>query len=250
MSDFFSSLSDPDKAQQYLIAQGTDEWDEIRRGRFTSSEMHRLMGAAYRPMTEQELADRPKKGKGSSTTRIEVYGVLSDAAKTYVKQKVAEVFTGRTQQNSYAFPLVYGTDMEPEAADYFAKKTGFELEAVGFVPFGEHAGGSPDRYVGEDEILEIKCPYSQDTQVDYLLLTDQWDLKAYNEEYYWQCQSNLFFTQKRLCHFVTYDPRYPEKHRMTHIQIKPDMQAYDAIAGKIEAAVKEKLELIRLIEGN
>ncbi len=56
--DFFDIIGDADKAQSYLIQQGTDEWDEIRRGRFTSSEIHNLMGASYRPMTEAELKAR------------------------------------------------------------------------------------------------------------------------------------------------------------------------------------------------
>lgn len=245
--DFFSSLSDPDKAQQYLISQGTDEWDEIRRGRFTSSEIHNLMGASYRPMTEEELKARPKKGKGSSVTRVEVYDTLSAAAQTYVKVKVAETLTGRIKENSYAYPLVWGKEKEPEAVQYFEERTGLVCEEVGFVPFGEYAGGSPDRYIGNDELLEVKCPWAIDTMVDYLMLTDQWDLKNLKPEYWWQVQANLFFTSRKLAHFVAYDDRYPEPQRMVHITIKPDMEAFDALSGKIAAAVKEKLTIINLI---
>jgi len=245
--DFFESLNSGD-ASQYLITQGSDEWDEIRRGRFTSSEMHNLMSPGYRLMTSDELKNRPKKGEGSATKYIEAPDVLSDAAKTYIKVKVAEVLTGRSKENSYAYPLVYGKETEPEAVEYFEKVTGLECSEVGFVPFGDHAGGSPDRYVGEKELLEVKCPWAIEKQIDYLELTDQWDLKRYNSEYYWQCMSNLFFTAKELCHFITYDPRYPEPYRMTHIKIKPEAAAFDMIAKKITAAVKEKLEKLKYIE--
>lgn len=245
--DFFESLNSGD-ASQYLIEQGSDEWNEIRRGRFTSSEIHNLMTDGYRDMTEAELKARPKTGKGSSTTRIYVPERLGDSALTYIKVKVAEILTGTVKQDSYAFPLVRGTELEPEAVAYFEKQTKLTCEKVGFVPFGDYAGGSPDRYVGDNEILEVKCPWAIEKQIDYLELTDQWDLKRYSAEYYWQCMANLFFTQRDLCHFITYDPRYPEPYRMTHITIKPDLQAYDLLAKKIEIAVKEMLETLRIIK--
>lgn len=248
MNDFFSSLSDPDKAQQYLIAQGSDEWNEIRRGRFTSSEIHNIMNDGKRPMTDEELKARPKSGEGSAAKLTANVNSLGVAGLTYIRIKVAETLTGTIKENSYAFPMVRGTEMEPEAVEYFEQQTGFVCEEVGFVPFGAHAGGSPDRYVGDNAILEVKCPWAIEKQIDYLELTDQWDLKRYSAEYYWQCMANLFFTGRELCHFITYDPRYPEQYRMTHIEIKPENQAFDLLAIKIELAVKEKLNLLKYIE--
>lgn len=204
------------------------------------------MGAAYREMTEAELKARPKTGKGSATKRIEVYGSLSDAAETYIKEKVAETVTGIKKDVGYAYPLVYGKEMEPNAVEYFQQKKGIECEQIGFIAFGDHAGGSPDRKT-PDGILEVKCPYSIEMQIDYLMLTDQWDLKRMKPEYFWQCQSNLLFTGANVCHFITYDPRYPESHRLTHMTIKPDEDAFTAITEKIAAAVKRKLETLQQI---
>lgn len=244
--DFFKDLADPVSALKY-IDQGSDQWDQIRVGRFTSSEMHRLMGAAYRDMTPEELKARPKTGKGSASKRIEVYGELSEKAETYIKEKVAETVTGIKKDNAYAYPLVYGKEMEPNAVEYFQKIKGIECEQIGFIAFGDHAGGSPDRKT-PDGILEVKCPYSIEMQIDYLMLTDQWDLKRLKPEYFWQCQANLLFTNEKVCHFITYDPRYPESHRLTHIQVKPDEEAFTAITEKIAAAVKRKLETLQQIK--
>lgn len=245
--DFFRDLNDPVTALKH-IAQGSDQWDQIRVGRFTSSEMYNLMGAAYRDMTPEELKARPKSGKGSGTKRVEVYDELSESAEKYIKIKVAETVTGIGKESSYAYPLVYGKEMEPQAVEYFEKKTGLECEEIGFIAFGDHAGGSPDRKVVLNGILEVKCPYSIEMQIDYLMLTDQWDLKRLKPEYFWQCQSNLLFTNAPVCHFISYDPRYPESHRMTHIQVKPDEDAFNAIVKKLEAAVKRKLETLRQIK--
>jgi hypothetical protein len=244
---FFEDLTNKETALRH-IAQGSDQWDQIRVGRFTSSELHRLMGAAYREMTAEELKARPKSGKGSSVKRIEVYDQLSDAAETYIKQKVAETLVGFPNDNTYAYPLVYGKEMEPNAVEYFQNKVGLECKEIGFVAFGDHAGGSPDRELENGEILEVKCPYTIEMQIDYLMLTDQWDLKRLKPDYWWQCQGNLLFTNAKKCHFVTYDPRYPEKLKMAHIEVRPDEDAQNAIIKKLEAAVKRKLETLKLIQ--
>lgn len=246
-NDFFEDLLNKETALQH-ISQGSDQWDQIRVGRFTSSEIYNLMGAAYREMTPEELKARPKSGKGSGVKRVEVYDELSETAEKYIKVKVAEALTGIKKESSYAYPLVYGKEMEPNAVEYFQEKKGLECEEIGFIAFGDHAGGSPDRKT-KDGILEVKCPYTIEMQIDYLMLTDQWDLKRLKPEYFWQCQSNLLFTNEKVCHFITYDPRYPEPYRMTHIEVKPDEDAFNAIVRKLEAAVKRKLETLALIKG-
>lgn len=245
--EFLDELID-DKLANKWIAQGTFEWDQVRIGRFTASEIHRLMEPSKREMTPEELKARPKEGKGSSAKLVYDYTKLSEAALTYVNEKVAEVLTGQAKSTGYAFPLVWGTEHEDEAVEHFTKTTGLETEKVGFFTYTSHAGGSPDRLVGNDSILEIKCPSDSVNQVKYLILTDQFDVRRDYFPYWVQCQANMLFTERNLCHFCTYDPRMKnEKHKMTHIQIKADPQFHDLIRKQIELAVKEKLALINLL---
>ena len=171
------ALLDPTKASTF-VDQGSEQWENLRAGRFTSSEIHNIMVCGKRDMTKDELAARPKKGTGSSTTKIADPSQMGPKGLTYINQKVAEILTGRPKPSSYAYPLVYGKETEPEAVEYFSQKFGLECVEVGFQPFGDHAGGSPDRLIGEDEGLEVKCPFDSTNQIDYLLLTDHWDLKA------------------------------------------------------------------------
>jgi hypothetical protein len=245
MNDFFEDLLNPETAHQHII-QGSDEWDAIRCGRFTSSEIYRLMVSGKREMTAAELKARPKTGTGSSAKLITDHSILSDTAETYIKEKVAETLTGKVKTQSYAYPLVYGKEMEAEAVEYFERKTGLVAETVGFCPFGDHAGGSPDRFVGPDELIEIKCPWQSENQIDYLMLTDQWDLKRIHPDKYWQVMSLLLFTQRKKAHFVTYDPRFiDDKFKMTHIEVKPINEDFDLIVLKLERAIEEKLKLIK-----
>lgn len=245
--DFFDSITD-DRTALSWIDQNSPEWDQVRIGRFTASEIHRLMEPAKREMTEAELKARPKSGKGSAAKLVYDYSKLSDAALTYVNEKVAEILTGQAKNQGYAFPLVWGTEHEEEAAEFFSNKTKLATEKVGFFKYTDHAGGSPDRLVEDNSILEIKCPYEPVNQINYLLLTDHFDVRRNHFDYWVQCQANMLFTDTKLCHFCTYDPRMIEdKHKLTHIEIPADVEFQDLIIKQITSATKEKLQLIQLL---
>jgi len=247
---FFDDLLNPETAQRH-ITQGSDEWDAIRCGRFTASEIHRLMAPLKRDMTEEELKARPKKGIGSSAKLIYSDEGLSDTAITYIKQKVAETLTGQIKSESYAYPLVYGKEMEPIAVEHFEKITGLHCEEIGFCKYTDHAGGSPDRDIPEDDsFLEVKAPWQSENQIDYLMLTDHYDLKRMHPDKYWQTQSNLVFSGRSKAHFVTFDPRFKdEKLKMQHLIIPIVEADHDLIRKKIELAVKEKLSMIKTLLG-
>lgn len=225
MTDFFESLLDEKTASSW-IDQRSPEWETVRIGRFTASEIWKL------------TVDPREKSKK-----------WSDTAMTYIQDKVAEVLTGQCKQQGYAFPLVWGIEKEPEAREKFIELTGFDVEPVGFFPFTQHSGGSPDGLVNSDAILEIKSPYDSGKQVDYLMINDQWDLKRYSREYYFQCQANMLFTGRELCHFVTYDPRMQNpKHILKHLQIKADKEAWDLLVDRIGKATEEKLKILNLLQ--
>lgn len=246
---WMDELLDASYAPKYAD-QGSEQWENLRVGRFTSSEWYKLMECGYRAMTPEELKARPKSGKGSKTTRIPDPSKMSDKGFKYIYQKVAEVLTGQPKRSSYAYPLVYGKETEPEAVEYFEKQTGLVCEVVGFQPFGDHAGGSPDRLIGEHEGLEVKCPFEPENQIGYLMLTDIWDLKAMHPDYYWQCLSLMLFTSRKRWHFCTYDPRMiSDKHKLTHLIIDYDKveEDIDLISLALAGAVKEKLKIINML---
>jgi len=248
---FFEELLD-EKNQGKFTDQGSEEWEQIRAGRFTSSEIHKIMDCGKRPMTPEELAARPKKGVGSKTTQVPDPSKMSKDGMTYIMQKVSEVLTGRPKPGAYAYPLVYGKETEPEAVEFFENKFGVTCETVGFQEWGEHAGGSPDRLIGDHEGLEIKCPYQSEHQVGYLMLTDFFDLKRMHPDYYWQCVSLMMFTGRKMWHFCTYDPRMiKDEHKLTHIRIPADSEMVsddmELINTAIAGAVKEKLAILKLL---
>lgn len=246
--DFFADLLDRNTASRH-IEQGSDEWDQVRCGRYTSSEWHFLMECGKRPMNKAELDARPKTGKGSKTTLVPDPSKMSATGIKYIRKKVWETLTGQPMQQAYAYPMVRGKEMEPEAVEAAEKRFGFETYTVGFQVFGDHAGGSPDRLIGDKEGLEIKCP-SSDEQIDYLMLTDHWDLKREYPKIYWQCATLLLFTNRDKWHLCTYDPRMViEAQRLTHIEIERAKieEDLDAILTVLPVAIEEKLKLIKTL---
>lgn len=246
---FLDDLTD-EKRAHLCIDQGTPEWFQMRLGRFTSSEMHKLMKPGKRLMTKEELAKRPKTGKGSKVTTVDDYTVMSETAMTYIEQKVAEVLTGQVEEDVYAYAKDYGKEMEPIAAEYFQQVTGLAVEPAPFIPWGDHAGGSPDRFlVNEDAGLEIKCPLKPVKQVKYLQLTDQYDLLNHFPEFYWQCMSNLLFTGRATWYFATFCPLMKlEKHKLQVIEVKPLSDHFDALTNAIAGGVSEKLKILKLLQ--
>jgi hypothetical protein len=230
--------------------QGSQNWIDIRAGRFTASEFWKLVESGTREMNAAELAARPKTGKGSKSRFIEDPACLSKTTQTYIYQKVAETLTGHAAEPIFSQATTWGDTMEPIAAEYIASVRGWEYDILSFVPYGDHAGGSPDRKIkGTNEIMEIKCPYNSANQIHYLMLTDQWDLKREYPEHYWQCIANMIFTGADVCHFFTYDHRMIEdRHKLAYIEIRPVIEDYERIGIKLGSAIAEKQAILNLLK--
>ncbi len=246
--NFFDEITDEEKVKHY---KEPDEWDRQRVGRFTGSEIHNLMSFGKRPMTADELKARPKTGKGSQTTQVPDFSKFSEKGMKYIYSKVAEVLTNQPKPEVYAYQLFYGKQTEPEAIEYFESVTGLKTQIIGFVEYTTEAGATPDRMIaGVKEGLEMKCPIFE-KQIEYLMLTDQYDLKVNFPENYWQCIMEMMVTDSDRWHFCTYHPMFPEKQRLFHLillasnqDIQDDMEA---IRKAIESAVKEKLQILKLL---
>lgn len=209
-------------------AQRSEVWRDARCGKFTASEIYKLM-----------TDPRSKADKEA--------GKFSEGAMTYIKTKVAEEMTGLVHQESNAYPLVYGQDMEVNAKEYLRSVKGYEIIEVGFIPFTDHAGGSPDGHIGNDEVLEIKCPFNSANHVEYLTWTKPEDMYDVKPEYYYQIQSNLMFSKRTVGRFISFDPRMPEGKQCFELLIPAHTGIQHNIATRLERAIEEKLKILKLL---
>jgi predicted phage-related endonuclease len=77
------------------------------------------------------------------------------------------------------------------------------------------AGASPDGLVGDDGLVEIKCPNTA-THIDTLL--DKEAPSKYVNQMQWQ----MACTGRAWCDFVSYDPRMPENMQFFATRVMRD----------------------------
>jgi putative phage-type endonuclease len=129
-------------------------------------------------------------------------GKPSASADNYINQLVAERVTGTSVEVKVTEAMQRGTDLEPEARSLFEFVTDLLVTEA---PLCLHdildAGASPDAFIGDDALLEIKCP-SGHTHVEYL--RDG----CLPSKYVAQVQGQLWITGKVKAHFLSYHPDF------------------------------------------
>jgi hypothetical protein len=232
--------------------QRSQEWRDARLGKFTASEIHRLITPVMveRDLTDDELKERPKKGPGSRKTTVkeEDFLELSKGALTYVKEKVAEELTGIMQDSGTFEATEWGNEKEIMAVAEFEIRKGYKVQKAGFIPFTDHAGGSPDGLINDDTVLEIKCPFNSANQVEYLLTATEEEIRENHPDYWWQMQANMLFTKRQKCYFVTYDPRMPEHLKINMVVVHANADDQQRILDKLDLAIQKKKFYLKVLE--
>lgn len=188
------------------MEQGSPEWLALRAGKVTASRV-------------ADVIARTKMGWGASRAN-------------YMAELIAERLTGQPAPSFSNAAMQWGTDKEPEARDYYAFITGATVEQIAFVHHLTVAdsGASPDGLVGDDGLVEIKCP-STSTHIDTLLGA------VGPSKYMTQMQWQLACTGRKWCDFVSYDPRMPESMQLFVTRIERD----DDVIAVLEKDVAEFL---------
>lgn len=153
--------------------QRSDEWYKARRGVLTASACESFMTSGMR--------------------------------KTFVNKMLAEIITGESEPFELNQYMQWGIDTEDKARNTYEARSGNKVEQVGFVYKDEdkRIGCSPDGLIGEDGLIEIKCPMSK-THLGYLLENEP------PKKYFLQMQFQMYITGRKWCDFVSFDPRLPD----------------------------------------
>jgi putative phage-type endonuclease len=163
-----------------MMEQGTEEWFTIRIGKVTAS----------------RVADVIAKTKtGYSATRD-----------NYMAQLVCERLTNQKGESFSNAAMQHGTDTEPLARAAYEAFQDILVDEVAFVPHPSiiMAGASPDGLVGDDGLLEIKCPNTA-THIETLLS------QSVPGKYNTQMQFQMACTGRQWCDFVSFDNRLPNE---------------------------------------
>lgn len=202
-----------------LIEQRSPEWFELRKGKITSSEIHKIMSK----------------------------GEFSETAKTYLLEKVCEHFNGYTEPAS-GQALDWGTELEPVAIQYYEEMTGTKVDKASFIPVDDFYGGSPDGLVSKEGIIEVKCPFKSANHFKHGLIDTAAKFKKVVPNYYYQCVSNMICAGVKWCDFISFDPRVKEGYQMFIFRLELEEEEAKSVKEKIKAAVEYMKELKAEIE--
>ena len=107
------------------------------------------------------------------------------------------------EDNYVSAAMQWGIDHEDEAIQALEEAELLDVHSQQVWqqhPDFENVGVTPDGLIGEDAVLEVKCP-NTDNHIDNLLFGAQ------IETYKYQLQGSLWVTGRKKCYFVSYDPR-------------------------------------------
>ena len=213
-----------------IIYNSENDWQLKRIGRFTASQIHRLM-------TE------PKK-KGET---------LSVGAKTYINEVAAEVLTKKQKMQVLNNDMERGKELEPKAFEALCKDMKWGLDDQNIQQYGsqlyasylngDYVCASPDGInINDNLIIELKCPNSA-THLKYLQIETPEDLLDVAPEYYYQIQLNILLSEAKGAIFASYDDRFPENLQLHKVWIQHDVSVCDRILDKLTHSITELISI-------
>ena len=189
-----------------MMEQRSDDWFAVRLGKVTASRI-------------ADVTAKTKTGWGAGRTN-------------YKAQLIAERLTGQKQESFTNAAMQWGIDTEEQARIAYAFLEGQSVLEEAFVvhPTILDSGASPDGLVGDDGLVEIKCPNTA-THIETL------KGKTLPAKYVGQMQWQMACTGRKWCDFVSFDPRMPEDMQLFVYRLMRD----DAQIAELEQTVRDFL---------
>lgn len=205
------------------MEQKSDEWLQLRKGKFTGSEIWKLM---VEPRSKSES--------------------FSDTTKTYILEKIAEEYLTEMPEQFVTTAMQWGNDNESLAKKWYSKFIGKGITEIPFIhhmKFSLSVGGSPDGFIDStNSIIEIKCPYNPVNHIKHILC-DAENMKAEFKEYYWQMQFYIECMKADYCDFISFDPRVDADWGLHIKRIERNDSDIELMNTKIENALQYKEQL-------
>jgi len=194
----------------YDCLQGSEEWERLR---------HRPTASEFSSFCTPARCDYAK-------------GATAYAAKIVAKR------LGVYVEPPPSFWMEWGTEMEPHALDDYAAFIGQEVVQVGFIADDDDLYGcSPDGLVGDDGMVQIKCP-----KPETLIM---WHASAGNlpAEYKLQIQGEMWVAGRQWNDLWAWHPDI----KPFHLRVEADWKYHERIADCMELLLEEIARLESLL---
>ena len=195
-----------------------EKWIALRLGKITASNMHKVVAK-------------------KTTAAYQSY-LYELAYQRYSHKRIGDDYQSAD--------MIRGIEMEDEAAFAYMLIQNQSISKADFVyhPTIDGSGASPDRYSGEDGLVEIKCPRGH----NHLATVVGRD--KIKREYQLQIQWQLACTEREWCDFVSYHPDfdhplklYVERIYIDHEKVKELEDAVISFNEEVESIVSELIQM-------
>lgn len=185
------------------VQQNTAEWLQERCGDITASRIADVTSYLTRKSKNGEKGD-------PSGDRI-----------AYLKELRGERTTGRATEKHVSKYMDHGAEYESVARAAYEAAFNVEVRRVGYVRHSDlpYSGASPDALVGDDGMLEIKCPQIE-THYDWK------EAGVVPPEYEPQMMWGMEVCERKWCDFVSFHPDAPDDLRIFIVRLE-----YDPVTG-------------------
>lgn len=137
-------------------------------------------------------------------------------ASTHCQNIVKTLLYGTFNGNQYT---QWGKDHEDTAIEQFEELQNFHVQQCGFFVDLEESylGASPDGLIGNDTIIEVKCPKTcsemtplqgiSNGKIKFAKMEKGRMKLLKNHNYYYQVQGQLHVTRRKKCYFIVWTPK-------------------------------------------
>lgn len=192
------------------IEQGTQEWLDMRLGYVTASRFKDVLAG----------------GKGITRN-------------SYMMQLAAEIVTNQVEESYSNSAMEWGTATEPQARSMYELNNFVDVEQVTFITHDTiNAGYSPDGLVGNNGLIEIKCPKTT-THIETVLSGKM------PTGHIPQVQGGLWLAEREWLDFISFDPRIISDKSYFCIRVYRDESYIKNLESEV---IKFNEELSKIIE--
>jgi hypothetical protein len=189
----------------YDIDQNSEEWDELRMGKFTCSTFNDLF------MKSDSV------GYNKAIWKV-----------------VGERITGVSEERFSNKVMANGHEMEPLARENYEIETFSTVTNGGFFEYNDFVGGSPDGLVDSSGCVEFK-------QRLYHIYFDFLETGKLPQANFWQVHGQLFVTGREWCDYAPFN--HPNLKRKI-IRVYRDEVIMKQLESKLNESIEKVLNLI------
>lgn len=198
------------------IVQGSAEWLQSRLGKVTASRVFDIIPGSR--------------------------GKYLQKRENYMYELLAERISGVVQTKFLSEPMIHGTETEPIARAVYEGVTGLTVIECALVdhPTIKDLGASPDGLVGEDGLIEIKCP----TTETHMRILAGGEIKP---QYMYQMQTQMLCTGRAWCDYFDFDDRLPVDFQAFKRRIRRDRLVIELIEFEVGKFLEELDALEKIV---